>query len=70
MIADMIPRETAESLELTNSVTIEVGTASYRTSRGYTLAAVLCDEIAFWPTVLSFQEERNGVGLQVRRPQF
>jgi hypothetical protein len=27
---------------------IEVHTASFRTVRGYTLAAVICDEIAFW----------------------
>src|SRR6185369_13989238 len=31
-------------------VTIEVGTASHRSTRGYTYAAVLCDEMAFWRT--------------------
>jgi hypothetical protein len=50
LLAAMIDRETADTLDLTNSVTIEVGTASYRSTRGYTLAAVLCDEIAFWPS--------------------
>jgi hypothetical protein len=40
----------ADNLDLYNGVTIEVGTASYRTSRGYSFAAVLADEIAFWPT--------------------
>jgi hypothetical protein len=50
LLADLIERETADTLDLTNGVTIEVGTASYRSIRGYTLAAVLCDEIAFWPT--------------------
>jgi hypothetical protein len=50
LLADLIERETADTLDLTNGVTIEVGTASYRSTRGYTLAAVLCDEIAFWPT--------------------
>jgi hypothetical protein len=28
------------------------------------------NEIAFWPTALSFQEERNGMRVQARRPQF
>ncbi len=50
LLADLIERETADTLDLTNGVTIEVGTASYRSIRGYTLVAVLCDEIAFWPT--------------------
>lgn len=50
LLTDLIERETADTLDLTNGVTIEVGTASYRSTRGYTLAAVLCDEIAFWPT--------------------
>lgn len=46
----MIERETAEGFDLSNSVTIEVGTASFRSTRGYTYGAVICDEIAFWPT--------------------
>jgi hypothetical protein len=41
--------ETADSVDLSNSVTIEVATASYKTIRGYSLAAALCDELAFWP---------------------
>lgn len=49
MLARMVERETADSFDLSNSVTIEVGTASYRSTRGYSFAAVLCDEIAFWP---------------------
>lgn len=48
MLAKMIEREAQESFDLTNSTTIEVATASFRTVRGYTLAAALCDEIAFW----------------------
>ncbi len=40
----------AEGLDLTNGVTIEVATASYRATRGYTIVAALCDELAFWPT--------------------
>lgn len=50
MLAARITGETAESVDLTNQVTLEVGTASFRTTRGYSFAAVLGDEIAFWPT--------------------
>jgi hypothetical protein len=50
MLARMVQREAAESIDLDNRVTIAVGTASYKSTRGYTFAAVLCDELAFWPT--------------------
>ena len=50
MLAKTVQRETAEAFDLRNRVTIEVTTASQRSTRGYTYAAVLCDEIAFWPT--------------------
>ena len=49
LLAPLIERETADTLDLSNGVTIEVGTASFRSIRGYTMAAVLCDELAFWP---------------------
>lgn len=50
MLGKMVQNQTTESVDLTNSVTIEVGTASHRSTRGYTFAAVLCDELAFWRT--------------------
>ncbi len=50
MLAQLVESTTKESVELQGQVTIEVRTASYRTTRGYTFAAVLCDEIAFWST--------------------
>ena len=31
-------------------MTVEVHTASFKRTRGYTIAAALCDELAFWPT--------------------
>jgi hypothetical protein len=43
-------RETSEAVDLTNRITIEVHTASHRTTRGYTIVAALMDEIAFWKT--------------------
>lgn len=49
MLRRLIESETRESFDLTNSITIEVGTASFKSLRGYTVVAALCDEIAFWP---------------------
>lgn len=46
MLAPFIEREAAEAIDLNNRVSIEISVASYRTTRGYTLAAVLCDELA------------------------
>jgi hypothetical protein len=47
--AAMVERQTAEALQLNNGITIEIHTASFRSVRGYTLVAAVCDEIAFWP---------------------
>ncbi|MBB5041888.1 hypothetical protein [Shinella fusca] len=44
------PEVTANGIDLSNSVSIEVGTASFRSTRGYTYVALLADEIAFWRT--------------------
>ena len=48
VLARLVERETADTIELTNQVSIEIQTASFRTVRGYTLIAALADEIAFW----------------------
>jgi len=48
MLAEFIEHHDSESLDLTNGISIEITTASYRTIRGYTVLAALCDEIAFW----------------------
>jgi hypothetical protein len=48
MLARLITDETAETITLTNRVVIEIATASFRVTRGYTFAAALCDETAFW----------------------
>ena len=49
-LASRIERETADGFDLVGGVTIEVATASIRATRGYSYAAVICDEIAFWRT--------------------
>jgi hypothetical protein len=48
LLAPLIANRTAESLELSNGVTIEVKTATFRGTRGFTTVAVVADEIAFW----------------------
>lgn len=44
----MIERETAEEVDLSNRVTLEIGSASFRSVRGRTVIAALCDEVSFW----------------------
>jgi hypothetical protein len=44
----MIIDDNTEQITLSNRVIIEIATASFRTSRGYSFAAVLADEVAFW----------------------
>ncbi|MBR3370911.1 MAG: hypothetical protein IKG52_09790 [Rhodobacteraceae bacterium] len=48
MLRRMVLRENSEQIELNNRTVIEITTASHRSVRGYTLAACICDEIAFW----------------------
>lgn len=43
-----IIHQRADSIDLTNNITIEVHTANFRSVRGYTIVAALLDEIAFW----------------------
>jgi hypothetical protein len=50
MLARLIVAETRETIELRNSITIEIHTASFRTTRGYTIVAALLDELAYWAT--------------------
>ena len=44
----MIVEESNDTILLSNRVQIEIAAASFRSTRGYTYVAVLCDEIAFW----------------------
>lgn len=47
-LASLITDESNEAITLSNRVVIEIQPASFRATRGYSFAAVLCDEIAFW----------------------
>ncbi len=48
MLASLVERETVDTIDLSNGVSVEVHTASYRTIRGRTVVAALLDELAFW----------------------
>ena len=48
LLEPLIVRRDSETIELSNRVVIEIGVASFRSTRGYSYAAVLCDEVAFW----------------------
>ena len=45
-----VTRQTQESIDFDNHITIEIHTASFRAVRGYTIVAAICDEICFWPS--------------------
>ena len=48
MLEPLIVKRDTETIELSNRVVIEIATASFRSTRGYSYAAILCDEVAFW----------------------
>src|SRR4029077_7184174 len=49
-LAQQIKGVTRESISLKNRIVVEIHTASFRTTRGYTIVAALLDELAYWPT--------------------
>jgi hypothetical protein len=48
LIEPLIEDDNTETITLSNRVVIEIATASFRTTRGYSFAGVLADEVAFW----------------------
>ena len=48
LLAQMVAKSTAEGLELTNGLAIEITTNDLRSSRGRTVVAAVFDEVAFW----------------------
>jgi hypothetical protein len=61
-LAEMVVKETTESIELNNRVVIEIATANFRVTRGYTYAAVLADETAFWRNDESANPDEEIIG--------
>jgi hypothetical protein len=50
VLRKMVVREVQDTIELDNDVVIEIQTASHTAVRGYTVVALLLDELAFFPT--------------------
>jgi hypothetical protein len=50
MLARVVESEGQESITLANRIVIEVHTASYKSTRGYSIIAGLADELAIWPS--------------------
>jgi len=48
LLAQMVAKSTAEGLELTNGLAVEITTNDLRSSRGRTVVAAVFDEVAFW----------------------
>ena len=59
MLQRLIVRQGGESIELSNRCIIEITTASFRSVRGYTLGAVICDELAFWRSLESANPDKE-----------
>jgi hypothetical protein len=47
-LKDLVDGATSDTLSLTTGIDIQVRPASFRTIRGITAVAAICDEIAFW----------------------
>lgn len=50
VLAPLVKKDDGDTIELTNNIAIEVQTASFRSVRGHTVIAGLCDELGFWRT--------------------
>jgi hypothetical protein len=69
MLKQLIEAQTAESITLRNRIVIEIHTASFRSTRGYTVVAALLDELAYWP-VDEFSAAPDVEVLNAIRPGF
>ena len=47
-LCDLVASKTSDTLSLVTGIDVEVRPASYRTIRGVTAVAAVCDELAFW----------------------
>jgi hypothetical protein len=48
LLSDLVISDTADSLTLSNRVIVRVASASFRGLRGYAVAALIADELAYW----------------------
>lgn len=66
MLKAMIDRQDSESIDLSNGVTIEIVTNSFRSLRGFTIGAAILDEVAYWRS--EFSANPDGEVLNAIRP--
>ena len=66
-LKDLVENETNDTIELASGVDITIKPASYRTVRGITAVAAICDEIAFWRSDDSANPDTRGT-LRALRP--
>jgi len=59
MLASMVMNQTKGSITLSNKVMIEIHTSNYKAVRGYSLVAVLADEVAFWRSETSANPDKE-----------
>jgi hypothetical protein len=60
-LAKLVVRTNDDSIVLNNGVDVEVHTNSFRSVRGRSLLAVICDEVAFWRSEDSSNPDREVV---------
>lgn len=59
VFAELIDRETQDTLELRNGVAIEIVTCSAVSARGYSSPLVIADEAAFWASETSVEPDKD-----------
>ena len=62
----MIRNRTADTLELSNKITVEVRPANYKTLRGPTYVGVAADEASFWYTSTDFSNPDTEILASIR----
>jgi hypothetical protein len=48
LLASLVESVTAEAIHLTNRLSVETHVSSFRSVRGYSIVAAVCDELCFW----------------------
>ena len=59
MFKKQMKKDLTWEIELKNQITISVKTCDYRTVRGFTVVAAVCDELAFWKGEYSAQPDKE-----------
>lgn len=48
VLSQLVVRKTADTIDLSTHISIQIVTSSYRTTRGFTCVGCVCDETSFW----------------------